>query len=81
MICDVNRNVKLNQRYAFLLFFKGLRPAFPRYFAYDFSRKVFLMLYRKIPLIFGRGSRIREEKHFSLQSVKLITFLSFFQIL
>ena len=26
------------------------------------------------------GAYIREEKHFNLESVKLITFLSFFQI-
>ena len=28
-----------------------------------------------------RGNYIREEKHFNLQSVKFITFLSFFYIL
>ena len=31
--------------------------------------------------LYTTGAYIREEKHFNLQSVKLITFLSFFQIL
>ena len=57
---------------------------------------IYIYIYRKIPLIrHGRirrqrtnlmalywrgGAYIREEKHFNLQSVRLITFLSFFQI-
>ena len=43
------------------------------------QRKNLMDLY--LGVLYTGGAYTRKEKHFNLQSVKLITFLSFFQIL